>query len=150
MMAVFDKSFIGAEMQEFPIAVGKDMIRKFAAAISETNPVYYDEAAAHAAGHPGLLAPPSFGFTIHLLHPQPFDFPKMGLEPSRMLHAEQTFIYSAPIFAGDVIRIRTRITDLREKKGGALEFISMRTFGRNQRNDAVFEMVAVLVSRNTG
>jgi acyl dehydratase len=150
MIALFDKSFIGAETKEFPIAVGKDMIRRFAAAISEANPVHYDDAAAQAAGYPALLAPPSFGFTIHLLHPQQFDFKIMGLEPSRMLHAEQWFIYSAPIFAGDVIRIRTRITDVREKKGGLLEFISMRTFGRNQRDDAVFEMIAVLVSRNTG
>ncbi|MFD2499308.1 bifunctional MaoC family dehydratase N-terminal/OB-fold nucleic acid binding domain-containing protein [Rhizorhabdus histidinilytica] len=35
------------------------MIRRWCEAMGETNPIYLDEAAARAAGHPGIVAPPA-------------------------------------------------------------------------------------------
>jgi acyl dehydratase len=145
---MIDESLIGAETPEVPIEVEKGMIRQFAAAIAESNPIYFDEAAAQAAGHPSILAPPTFGFTINILHPQPFDFGKLGLRLDHVLHANQQFVYSAPIYAGDIIRVRGRVTEVFQKKRGLLQFISMTTFARNQRDRAVFEMVSVIVCRN--
>jgi acyl dehydratase len=145
---MIDKSFIGTETPEFPVEIEKGRIRQFAAAIMETNPVYFDETAARAAGHRALLAPPTFGFTLGLLHPHPFDFEKMGVRLERILHAEQTFLYSAPIYAGDIIRVRGRITDLFEKKGGTLQFIATATIARNQHDQPVLEMTSLVVSKN--
>jgi acyl dehydratase len=144
---MIDKSFIGRETPEFPVEVEKGRIQQFAAAIMETNPVYFDEAAARAAGHPALPAPPTFGFTLGILHPQPFDFERMGVRLERILHAEQTFVYSAPIYAGDIIRVRGRITDLFEKKGGTLQFIATTTIARNQRDQPVLKMTSLVVSK---
>ncbi len=145
---MIDKSFIGRETPEFPVEVEKGRIRQFAAAIMETNPVYFDEAAARAAGHPGLLAPPTFGFTLGILHPQPFDFESMGVRLERILHAEQTFVYSAPIYAGDIIRVRGQITDLFEKKAGTLQFIATTTIARNQHDQPVLKMTSLVVSKS--
>ncbi|MHA3792722.1 FAS1-like dehydratase domain-containing protein [Sphingomonas sp. YL-JM2C] len=39
--------------------VNLPMIRRWCEAMGETNPVYLDEAAARAAGHPGIVAPPA-------------------------------------------------------------------------------------------
>ncbi len=39
--------------------VNLPMIRRWCEAMGETNPVYQDEAAARAAGHPGIVAPPA-------------------------------------------------------------------------------------------
>jgi acyl dehydratase len=142
-----DRSFIGLETPEIPIEVEKGRIRQFAAAISESNPIYFDDAAARAAGHPAILAPPTFGFTLSILHPQTFDFKSMGLELGRILHAEQRFKFGAPIYAGDVIRVRARITDTYEKKGGLLDFVCMTTFGRNQRDQPAFEMIGLIACR---
>jgi acyl dehydratase len=141
------RSFVGLETAEMPIEVEKGRIRQFAAAISESNPIYFDDAAARAAGHPAILAPPTFGFTLSILHPQTFDFRSMGLELERILHAEQRFEFRAPIYAGDVIRVRARITDTYEKKGGLLDFVCMTTFGRNQHDQSVFEMMGLIVCR---
>jgi acyl dehydratase len=147
---MIDRSFIGAETPEYAVEVEKGRIRQFAAAILETNPVYFDDAAARAAGHPALLAPPTFGFTLSILHPQPFDFKSMGLRLEQILHAEQKFAYFAPIYAGDIIRIRSRIADVYEKKGGHLKFIATTTMARNQVDHAVFEMTGLVVSRGEG
>jgi acyl dehydratase len=141
------RSCIGMETQEFPIEIEKEMVRQFAAAISETNPVHFDVAAARAAGHPNILAPPTFGFTINNFHPQPFNFVKLGLKVDQVLHAEQKFVYSAPIHVGDTIRVRGRITDVFEKRSGMLGFVCMSTFAKNQHDHAVFEMATVLVCR---
>lgn len=40
-------------------AVNLPMIRRWCEAMGETNPIYTDEAAARAAGHPGIVAPPA-------------------------------------------------------------------------------------------
>jgi acyl dehydratase len=144
---MIDRSFIGLETPERAIEVEKGRIRQFAAAISESNPIYFDDDAARAAGHPAILAPPTFGFTLSILHPQTFDFQAMGLELARILHAEQRFIYGAPIHAGDVVRVRARITDSYEKKGGLLDFLCMTTLGRNQRDQQVFEMTGLIACR---
>jgi acyl dehydratase len=144
---MIDSSLIGMETTESAIAIEQGMIRQFAASIAETNPIYFDVAAARAAGHPNILAPPTFGFSINNLHPHPFDFGKLGLKVDRVLHAEQKFVYFAPIYAGDSIRVHGRITDVFEKRGGLLGFVCMSTVGKNQHDRAVFEMVTVIVCR---
>lgn len=40
-------------------AVNLPMIRRWCEAMGETNPIHVDEAAARAAGHPGIVAPPA-------------------------------------------------------------------------------------------
>jgi acyl dehydratase len=144
---MIDRSLIGMETPESAIDIEQSMIRQFAASISETNPVYFDVAAARAAGHPNILAPPTFGFTVNNFHPHPFDFAKLGLKMAQVLHAEQKFVFFAPIYAGDSIRVHGRITDVFEKRGGLLGFVCMSTFAKNQHEHAVFEMDTVLVCR---
>ena len=56
--SLVDRAFIGRETPEMPIEVEKGRIRQFAAAIAESNPIYFDDAAARAAGYPAILAPP--------------------------------------------------------------------------------------------
>ncbi len=144
---MIETSCIGMETPEFPIEIERGMIQRFAAAISEANPVYFDVAAARAAGHPTILAPPTFGFTLNNLHPHGFNFEKLGLKLEHVLHAEQKFVYSAPMYAGDTIRVRGRITDVYEKKGGLLGFVCMSTFARNQHDQGVFEMATLIVCK---
>jgi acyl dehydratase len=145
---MIDRSLIGMETPETAVEIEQSMIRQFAASISETNPVYFDVAAARAAGYPNILAPPTFGFSINNFRPHPFDFAKLGLKVEQVLHAEQKFVYFAPIYAGDSIRLQGRITDVFKKKGGLLDFVCMSTFAKNQHDRAVFEMVTILVCRN--
>lgn len=145
---MIDRALIGLTTPEYPVEVERGRIRQFAAAIGENDPIYHDEAAARAAGHPGILAPPTFGFTLGLMNPHSLNFEKLGLKLEQILHAEQKFVYAAPIHAGDVIRLRSRLTDVFEKKGGRLEFICITTAARNQHDQMVLEMVNTVVCRH--
>ena len=46
--------------------VGRAKIAEFAAALGDPDPVYLDPAAARAAGHPDVIAPPTFGIVLSL------------------------------------------------------------------------------------
>ncbi|MET9210399.1 MULTISPECIES: bifunctional MaoC family dehydratase N-terminal/OB-fold nucleic acid binding domain-containing protein [unclassified Nocardia] len=50
--------------------VNQPMIHNWVEAIGDTNPIYVDEAAAKAAGHPGIVAPPAMAqvWTMNGLH----------------------------------------------------------------------------------
>src|SRR3546814_15155473 len=59
-----DQSFKGFTSEPRHIDVEKGQLKFFAHATGETNPIYFDEAAARAAGHPALPAPPTFAFSL--------------------------------------------------------------------------------------
>ena len=82
--------------------VGRAKIAEFAAALGDPDPVYRDPAAARAAGHPDVIAPPTFAIVVT---PRGGDVvladPDVALDYSRVVHGEQRFIHHRPIRAGD-------------------------------------------------
>lgn len=104
----------------------------FAKATGETNPIYFDEAAARAAGHPAIPAPPTYFFSLHMSSPAKrgdiFDPENgLGVDVMKILHGEQGFTYHALAYAGDRLTITTTTEDIYARKGGALEFIVQTT-----------------------
>ena len=49
-----------------PYEVSRVKIAEFAAAIGDPNPVYRDSAAARAAAHPDVIAPPKFAIVVSM------------------------------------------------------------------------------------
>jgi acyl dehydratase len=146
---MIDKKWIGHEFPPHSTAVEAGRLRLFAKATGEADPVFSDDAAARAAGHPGLPAPPTFAFCLDMDVPDPFAYlAEMGVPVQRVLHGEQRFSYHAAIHAGDTLSYRSRIADVYAKKGGALEFIVKDTRVENQRGELVTELRAVIVVRN--
>ena len=149
---MIDRKFIGLKTPPRSVEVEKGQLRFFAKATGETNPVYTDEAAAKAAGHPAIPAPPTFAFTLNNLAPGkgPSWLSQMGVDIGNVLHGEQSFEYHRPIYAGDTITLAGRVTDIYDKKGGALEFIVMENDATNQKGELCVRMRAVTVVRNQG
>jgi acyl dehydratase len=146
---MIDRKHIGRVSGAHTVEVEKGQLRFFAKAIGETNPIYYDEGAARAAGYRSLPAPPTFTFCLDMQKENPFkELDEMGINLGNMLHAEQSFTYHAPICAGDSITIENRVADIYDKKGGALEFVVQEYAARNQEGTLVAEMRRVLVVRN--
>ena len=146
---MLDRSFIGLETAPRSIAVEAGQLRFFARATGEKNPAYFDEAAARAAGHPALPAPPTFLFCLGSLAPEREDvMARLGVDMGRVLHGEQSFTYGQPIHAGDVITLKTRIADIYDKRGGMLDFIVQDTDATNQRGEPVGSTRTVIVVRN--
>ena len=146
---MLDRQYIGHTMPKFSAMVEKGRLRFFAKAIGETDPVYTDEAAAQAAGHPGLPVPPTFLFCLEMESPDPAAIRNLlGLDYRRLLHGEQGFTYHRMAYAGDVLSFEQRIEDIYDKKGGALDFVLRKTRVTNQRGEHVADLRTVTVQRN--
>ena len=131
------------------VTIERGRLRHFAKAIGETDPLWCDEAAAHAAGYPALPVPPTFLFCLEMERPDPYDwFAECGIPLGKVLHGEQSFTYHAPCHAGDVLRFEGEIVDVYAKKGGALEFIVQRHRVTNQQGVLVAEFDRTLVVRH--
>ncbi len=72
----------------------------------------------------------------------------MGIRPSRVLHGEQSFIYHRMAYAGDTLRFESRIADIYEKKGGALDFVVRETRVSRHDGEHIADLRSVLVHRN--
>jgi acyl dehydratase len=146
---VIDRKYIGHAMPGFDVLVEKGRLRFFAKATGQTDPVYWDDAAALAAGHPGLPVPPTFLFCLEMESPDPAAIRNLlGMDYLRLLHGEQGFTCHRMAYAGDVLRFDQRIEDIYDKKGGALEFVVRKTRVTNQRGEPVADLRAVTVLRN--
>ena len=146
---MIDRKHIGRVSQPNTADVEKGRLKFFARSIGETNPIYTDEVAAKAAGYRSIPAPPTFAFSLDMEREEPFsDLDEMGIELGKILHAEQSFSYHEPICAGDAITLQSEVTDIYDKKGGALEFLVQNYTAKNQDDVLVAEMRRTIVVRN--
>jgi acyl dehydratase len=117
-----NRDFIGrAFPPSEPYEVSRVKIKEFADAIGDPNPVYRDREAAKAAGHPDVIAPPTFPIVISLSGGDLLD-PELGLNFAMVVHGEQRFEYQRPLRAGDVLVTESTIA-------------AIRSIGRNERLD---------------
>jgi acyl dehydratase len=97
-----------------PYEVSRVKIAEFADAIGDPSPRYRDAAAARAAGYPDVIAPPTFPVVISMAAAErAVHDPRLGLDYSLVVHAEQRFEYSRPLTAGDVVTAEVTISDIR-------------------------------------
>jgi acyl dehydratase len=147
---MIDRKYIGHTMPVYSATADNHRLRFFAKAIGQTDPIYIDERAAQAAGHPNLPIPPTFLLCLEGESPDPSALRDLlGLDYKRLLHGEQSFTYHRMAYAGDTLTFEQRIDDIYDKKGGALEFVVRNTRVTNQRAEHVADLRAVLVMRNS-
>ncbi len=98
-----------------PYEVSRVKIADFADAIGDPNPLYRDAAAARAAGHPDVIAPPTFAIVISMAGSgAALADPGLGLNYAMVVHGEQRFEYARPIVAGDVLTAQVTLTEIRD------------------------------------
>ncbi|MGP4024605.1 MaoC family dehydratase N-terminal domain-containing protein [Actinomadura sp. 3N407] len=108
-----NRDFIGRSFPPTePYEVSRVKIREFADAIGDRNPLYRDQEAAKAAGHPDVIAPPTFPIVVSLGNPALAD-PDLGLNYAMVVHGEQRFEYTRPIRAGDVVTCTSTVTEIK-------------------------------------
>ena len=146
---MIDKNYIGHELPRYSVLVEQGQLRFFAKATGQLDPVYSNEEAARAAGHPALPVPPTFLFCLEMNAPNPAAVRELlGIDLGKVLHGEQNFSYHAMAYAGDTLSFEQRIADIYDKKNGALEFVVRETRVTNQHGALVAELRGVTVVRN--
>ncbi len=143
---MLDKNAIGRSSPPTLNEVEKGAIRRFAEALGDYNPIYYDEEYARALGYPTIVAPPTFPASFH----SAADLRELlGVGIKSLLHAEQGFEYERPILAGDRIYVSTRVADVLERQGpaGKMDVALIQDEGRDEEGNLVFRARRTLVVR---
>jgi len=131
------------------VEVSAKAIARFAAAIGDTDRVYRDLGAARAAGYPGIPLPPTYGVFLLDDRPDPHgNLALLGIDLRKLLHAEQSFEYHAPVFAGDQLILTDRVADRYLKKGGSLEFVVLDCEARKANGELALTIRRVLAVRH--
>ncbi|GAA1093027.1 MAG: MaoC family dehydratase N-terminal domain-containing protein [Nocardiopsis sp. BM-2018] len=128
--------------------VTRGKIREFAEAINDLNPAYLDKASAKALGYADVIAPPTFPVILGMAGSAlALADPDLGVDFSRVVHGDQSFKYSRPLRAGDVLSTVTRITDI--KALGGNELITMETVAEAADGEHVVTAGMMLVVRGS-
>ncbi|WP_026414273.1 MaoC family dehydratase N-terminal domain-containing protein [Actinomadura oligospora] len=140
-----NREFIGRTFPPSePYEVSRVKIREFADAIGDANPVYRDPEAARAAGHPDVIAPPTFPIVVSLGGGALGD-PELGINFAMVVHGEQRFEYVRPVRAGDVVTCTSTITEI--KAIGNNEKVDIVTEVRTAEGELVCKSYNTIVER---
>ncbi|HEY1152185.1 MAG TPA: MaoC family dehydratase N-terminal domain-containing protein [Pseudoduganella sp.] len=146
---MIDRAWLGRDLPPSEMLVDRARLQFFARAIGETDRIYLDVSAARDAGYRDLPAPPTFLFSVELdSGTTDWMLREMQIPLAKLLHGEQSFRYHKPVCAGDRITVQSTISEIYDKKGGALEFVTRSSRVTNQHNELVAELRSVLVVRH--
>lgn len=129
------RSKIGVEGKPRVYEIEKGMIKQFARAIDDPNPLWQDEEYARKSKYGGLIAPPALVIALGWS-----DFQADGPRGRAGLHGSTELEYYQPIRAGDTITITNTLIDAQEKDSQRLGKMAVFTYERtykNQRQEVV-------------
>ena len=146
---MIEKKHIGHEFSPVTLPVEEGRLKFLAKTLGMTQGVYNDHDVALDAGLPGLLAPPTYPFVLEIEALELVNLVNLlGETLGKLLHGEEKFIYHGPIYAGDEITVRKKITDIINKKEGSLQFVIFHTVFSNQNLEKVAETLTNYVFRH--
>lgn len=150
------QALIGKETSHVYDVTAKD-IRRYAQAIGDPNPLYWDEEHAKKTRYGGIIAPPLFCHTLAFEDapvdqlrpdgtPKELDVP---LPTTRAMGGGSVFEVGEPVRPGDVITVKKTILDVYTKAGksGEMFFIVLDTVYVNQRGETVAREKATFIQR---
>ena len=147
------RATIGKESSPTVAEVERGGIRMFARAVGHTDPIYFDVAAAKAAGYRDIPAPPGYLGTP-IFDPQKgartaneFGGPKPKRELKRVLNGGTDYEYFDDICAGDTITSTTHTASYEEREGsiGHMLIVTTKTVYKNQAGKKVAEMTGTSI-----
>lgn len=126
-------ALVGQRLSEpVTITIDRREAQRYAYAVGDENPLYFDEAAAHDAGYRTLLAPPTF--ISHAPVPARsasqlrvdglYDTgDRVRLDVDRMMFGGEEWEFPEPVYIGDTITAETRLASLDQKDGSKGPFV---------------------------
>jgi len=128
---------IGMEGEPREYEVERGMIKRFAQAIDDQNPLWQDEEYARKSKYGNIIAPPTF---IAATGFEQFMEETLALASfTTLLHGKTELECYQPIRLKEIITITTKITDIRQRQGkaGKVVFITFATTYKNQKQEPV-------------
>ena len=132
--------------------------QRYAQAVGDLNPVYFDEAAAQAAGYRTLTIPPTY-VAYALVEGRPLEEirgdglflggEKLRLEVSRVMFGGEEWDFVAPVCVGDTITSETLLAGVDQKEGAKGPFVRVtrETTYRNAEGETVARTRQIGIAR---
>jgi acyl dehydratase len=144
------RALVGREaVYTAPEELGRAAIRYFALAVGDDNPLYTDDAYARAAGHEGVLAPPTLvcetnQYSGRRRNADGYAGHEWGIEipGTRVVRGGNSYVFHRPVRPSDVLTVTWRITDIAEKQnrqGQDMVVVTSTAVYRNQDGDLLTE-----------
>jgi acyl dehydratase len=136
------KEQIGKQSNKVKNAVERGAVKKFAEAIGDLHPIYFDEETGRNSRYQTNIAPPTF--------PRTFDYgviTGLNLPNKGLIHGEQTFHYERPIRVEEEIYCYTKVKNYFEKKGnfGEMGFLVLENYGEDATGALIFSSTSTVV-----
>ena len=104
-----------------PYLVGREKVREFSRAVFATNPIHHEPDAARAAGYTDVVAPPTFAVVVaQRAEAAVVEDPEVGIDFSRVVHAEERFTHTRPLTAGDEVTATVSIASVKQLGGNSM------------------------------
>ena len=107
------KEHIGKQSNKVKNIVERGSVKKFAEAIGDLHPIYFDEETGEKSRYQNNIAPPTFPIIFDFGVIEGLNLPNKGL-----IHGEQSYHYKRPILVGEEVYCYTVIKNYLEKSGG--------------------------------
>lgn len=148
---MIDKQWIGHSFPDIQWEIERGRLKFFAEVIGVDDPIYFDAEAARTAGYRDIPALPSFIFAAELdTGSLPSTLDALEIDTGKILHGEQSIVHHATAYAGDRLVVTPRISDIFDKKGGALEILVKETQVTDLFGLKIADMTTTIVVRNYG
>lgn len=140
------RQMVGKEGKPAVLEIEKGMVRKFAEAIGDPNPLWQDEQYAKKSRYKGIVAPPQI-FCASMLSGAATR-PDIPLPYKRILDGGGEWEFFLPVKPGDIITSITKFADVleREGKAGKMAFLIFETTHQNQRGEIVAKSRGTLIN----
>lgn len=109
----WDEIPVGEERASKPVELTLEIIQRYARAIGDLNPLYFDEEAARRSRFGGLIAPPTIHVPLLFLATEMTDW----MRTPGTVNCGQNWHYRRPARPGDVVTLSARALDKIFRKG---------------------------------
>jgi len=141
----WDVMEIGHTATPLTVEVTKERIANYAKSVRDDNPIFFDEAAAKAAGFDGIVAPPTMLYVYspmrraEIMNGLGYVSPEQSKESrSTPFAGTEVMFQGVPVLAGDTITSQPTVDRKWESSSGN-RFVSFRIIATNQRGEKVVE-----------
>ena len=133
---------IGQRSKVVKNQVERGAVKKFAAAIGDLAPIYYDEETGRNSRYRRNIAPPTFPVTLDF-----GSIPELKLPAKGLIHGEQMYHYKRPLFVGEDVFCHTEVKDYYEKTGnhGDMGFLVIIRSGVDTNDELIFTEERVII-----
>ena len=127
--------------------VEREKLREYATAVQDAHPAHFDEDAASALGHEGLIPPLTFisvfGYVAQLAS---FEAAGISITDKQIVHVDQVLKFLKPVTAGDTLHCDVYLHEIRQAHG--TDIIVNKTVVTNQDGEIVQETYTTLAGRS--